>query len=283
MTSSKRRLSDHVAHQIERRLLLGEFQPGDALPTETELGETLGVSRTVVREALKILSARDLVEIRQGIGVRVAVPRDTEFARSLVSLLMRSEDVSMGDVMAARAAIEIHVGILAAGAGEDEDFDQIEVALRDFESALTERDWPEVFRAHGTFHFRILAATRMKALITILAPMQDIIALSSLPPRIDIPEYWHLGGHREILDALRNRDVELVRNALERHFRNLEAAEYAEIRKQPFRTAANQLILGPRSHWQLDVEGGVASLQSAPERVNPTTPRDQRQEAEPVR
>ena len=283
MTSSSRRLSDRVAQQIERRLLLGEFQPGDALPTEAELCETLGVSRTVVREALKILSARDLVEIRQGIGVRVAVPRDTEFARSLVSLLMRSEDVTMGDVMAARAAIEIHVGVLAARAGAEGDFDRIEVAFRDFESALGERNWPEVFRAHGTFHFRILEATRMKALITILGPMQDIIALSSLPPRIDIPEYWHLGGHRKILDALRDRDVDLVRNALERHFHNLEAAEYAEMRKQPFRTAANQLILGPRSNWQLDVEGGVASLQPPPERVEPTTPGEQRQEAEAVR
>src|SRR4051812_40139267 len=66
------RLSDKVAEAILETIVGGGLKPGDALPTERELGAYYGVSRTVVREAIKALSARGMVSSRAGRGLRVA-------------------------------------------------------------------------------------------------------------------------------------------------------------------------------------------------------------------
>lgn len=252
MSDNRTALSDQVARELERRTLLGEFAPGEALPGENALGEMLGVSRTVVREALKILSARDLVQIRHGVGAKVAEPTPVGFARALLALLMRS-DVSMGDVMEARAVIETHVGVLASGRGTAVDFNAIAAALEQFRDAVERQAWRQAFRHHGAFHVRILKATRMPALVTILSPMQDIIALSSLPPAIEEASFWNLSGHERILDALIARDADAVRAALETHFAGLMSDDYADMRQRPFREVVNHVVLGPDDGWELNV------------------------------
>ena len=69
------RLSDRVADQLTRRIDSGEFAPDQRLPTEQQLSERFGVSRTVVREAVSRLKSMGLLTSRQGAGVFVA-PRD---------------------------------------------------------------------------------------------------------------------------------------------------------------------------------------------------------------
>src|ERR1700722_10498688 len=93
-------LSDSVALDIEQRILEGDLEPGQRLPTELELGEALAVSRSVVRDAMRTLSARGLVQVRQGIGMVVSSPSDAALSDALVVLLMRSE-LTMGDVIEA--------------------------------------------------------------------------------------------------------------------------------------------------------------------------------------
>src|SRR5918999_4594022 len=97
--------SASIAHDIEELILRGDLPRGQRLPTETELGEVLGVSRSVVRDAVRMLVARGLLEVRQGHGTVVAAPTDETFSGAIVGLLMRT-GLTMGDVLEARRALE---------------------------------------------------------------------------------------------------------------------------------------------------------------------------------
>ena len=70
MNARRPRLSDQVTAELERRILAGELEPGGLLPAEPELGAELEVSRSVIRDAIRTLAARGLVEVRQGSGTR---------------------------------------------------------------------------------------------------------------------------------------------------------------------------------------------------------------------
>ena len=65
---SRETLYEQVANKIKRMIIKDSFQAGDKLPSERELAVRIGVSRTVVREAIRVLSVRRLVKIRQGSG-----------------------------------------------------------------------------------------------------------------------------------------------------------------------------------------------------------------------
>src|SRR5471032_2956770 len=64
-------LNTHIARDIARKILSGELPPGVILPNEMDLGEQFGVSRTALREALKLLSSKGLLESRPKVGTRV--------------------------------------------------------------------------------------------------------------------------------------------------------------------------------------------------------------------
>ena len=65
------RLSDTIAEQLLEAIVAGRFREGDILPSERELGDQFGVSRTVIREAIRALATRGVVEVQSGRGVRV--------------------------------------------------------------------------------------------------------------------------------------------------------------------------------------------------------------------
>ncbi len=69
------RLSDKVAELLLETILSPGLQPGDRLPSERELGEQFGVSRTVIREAVRALAAKGVINVRTGSGLRVAARR----------------------------------------------------------------------------------------------------------------------------------------------------------------------------------------------------------------
>ncbi|MEY2617918.1 MAG: hypothetical protein RL522_920 [Pseudomonadota bacterium] len=106
------RLSDRVADQLARRIESGELGPDQRLPTEQQLSERFGVSRTVVREAVSRLKSMGLLVSRQGAGVFVA-PRDRARALAFDPSVLQSLD-SVVQVVEVRRALEGEVAALAA-------------------------------------------------------------------------------------------------------------------------------------------------------------------------
>ena len=217
------KLSDRVAIELGTRIVTGEIAPDTRLPTEAELCERFNVSRSVIRDAMRTLAARDLIEIRQGYGMVTSQPSDVSFSEALMILLMRSE-LTVRDVRELRVAIETELAPLAAERGKKSDWNRLRALLEDYSDAVDSQDWTAAQESHLDFHYSLFSATRLPALSVLLKPMQQIILLSSLPPGYaerDPSSVWteaDVQTHYPILEALIARDREGVRTAMQTHF-----------------------------------------------------------------
>src|ERR1044072_4366305 len=98
-----------------------DLKPGDALPSERELGEQFGVSRTVIREAVRALAAKGVIDVRTGSGLRVAACGAATVSESM-SLFMRGRStLDYPKVHEVRAMLEVEVAGLAAERASRED------------------------------------------------------------------------------------------------------------------------------------------------------------------
>src|SRR5205085_12654645 len=228
------KLSDQIAAELARPILKGELPAGTKLPTESELGNLLGVSRTAVRDAIRTLSVRGLVQVRHGHGMEVASTSDGAFADALIVLLLQS-NLTVAEVLEGRQVIEVGICPLAATRSTPADHERLETDLTAFAQAVQVGDWEAAHASHLAFHLDLLRATNVPAAEIMLRPMEHVVLLSSIPPRVDKPELWEVSFHQRILDALRARDEEETRQALVEHYAVMESDEYAEFRTMLFR------------------------------------------------
>src|SRR5262249_13260365 len=115
-----------IVDQLLELLSAGELRLGDQLPPERDLAATLGASRSTTREALRVLQARGLLDIKVGArgGAFVAVP-SSERAGQGVADLLRSRGVSAHDVAEARDVVEVAVLPLACERATEDDIDEL--------------------------------------------------------------------------------------------------------------------------------------------------------------
>jgi DNA-binding FadR family transcriptional regulator len=230
-------LSEAVATELEELILRGDLKDGQRLPTEAELGDALGVSRSVLRDAVRTLVARGLLDVRQGHGTVVSAPSSETYGDAMVALLMRS-GATIGDVLGARAALESALAPLAAENGDDADWARMERHLDAFASAVADSRWSDAHTEHLGFHLGLFGALHLPALEALLAPIATCILLTSFPPRPDHASLWEVENHPPILAALRARDGAAAQAAIERHFSDMEVEVYAELRSTPFQRGA---------------------------------------------
>lgn len=224
---------EQVVLALERRILGGELETGQRLPTEGELGIELGVSRTVIRDAIRTLTTRHLVRVRHGFGMEVAPPSDLPFSHALADLLMRA-DVTVGDVLEARAALDRQLAPLAARNATDEDVETLERELERFAEAAAASDTTTAQDAHLAIHLGIVRAMHLPALELLLKPMAEVILLSSARPAPD-PERWEVDSHRPLVEAMPGRDERRLIEAVDGHFAVLQAPPYDRFRAARFR------------------------------------------------
>lgn len=232
------KLSDRMVAELEWRILSGELRSGARLPTEADLCALLGVSRSVVRDATRTLAARGLLEIRHGVGMIVATPSDTHLSHALTILLLRT-NLTMGEVLAARAMLETNIGVLAATNSTNQDIQALEAQLGAFRAALEAEDWGQAHAEHMHFHRRLHEAVHLPALAILFKPMQEVILLSSMPPEADNSELWEIPAHEEIVRAVAAHDEPRLRAALDTHFELMAGEPYTRYRATPFRECAN--------------------------------------------
>lgn len=234
LRSSTARLSDQVARELEQQILIGEIPPGELLPTEAELGAAFGVSRSVVRDAVRTLSARDLTETRAGVGNRVLPPNDYSLSRAMLGRLARSS-LTLGEVMRARAQLEQQIVPLAASRSTPAQREEVAAAFADLESAVAQGRWDDAHRADWAFHVALLEAAGGPALDLILVPMRLVIYVCAGAPVADRVEAWNVAGHQAIVAALLEGDETALRAAIQDHFSYLDWGQYADYTEQQFR------------------------------------------------
>jgi GntR family transcriptional regulator, transcriptional repressor for pyruvate dehydrogenase complex len=233
--ADRARLGDRVAAELERRILHGELEAGAQLPTESELCDIFGVSRTVIRDAVRTVAARGLLEVRAGRGTTVRPPSDEAFSRALLALLMRS-GLTMGEVMDAREALETALAELAATRSTREQRRELAAGLERFAAAVAREDWPETHRANLDLHLGLLRATNLPALELMLKPLQQVILACAMPVPYDSFTEWdrQVRDHEALHEALEARDPAAARKTMRKHFRWHRTEPYAQLRLRPF-------------------------------------------------
>ena len=167
-----------VVAQIEEAILTGRLQTGETLPSERELKDTFQISRGTLREALRVLEQKGLIEIRLGVGGGSVVKSvEADCVSESLGLLIRSQKVSLNHLAEFREELE---GIIAAQAAErrtPEDVERLNALLaaaRDCVGAGPARR-DEFLEADKRIHLAVAAATGNPLHVSVLASIHDNI------------------------------------------------------------------------------------------------------------
>jgi DNA-binding FadR family transcriptional regulator len=177
-------LADRVAADITELILSGSTQAGTALPTEPDLAEQYGVSRSVIRDAAKLLSARGLVEIRHGKGVFVTASQKEGFADALLLALRRNHS-SVWDAEEFIDGLFLLAVSLATASASDSEIDRIEelgnefLKMLDTSNVITEESEVEeiALAAQDAFNkarMAVFEATHNKVMQHLAAPLLSL-------------------------------------------------------------------------------------------------------------
>jgi GntR family transcriptional repressor for pyruvate dehydrogenase complex len=216
------RVFEQIAAQIERRILSGELRHGDYLGSERELGEQFGASRTAVREALKTLAQRGLVDMRPGRGTMV-IDGTSQAVRHSLHLMMRIGSRHVQEHLTeVREIVEPEMAALAAERAEDEHIAAMLAAFETMEHALDDAD--AFIAADNDFH---RAVARGSGNPLILALMDSIVDLLSEQRKMIFsvtggPQRGQM-HHRRVMDAIVAKDPEAARNCMRAHLKQVRA------------------------------------------------------------
>ena len=217
------------------------LRPGDRLPTERALGERLGVSRTVVREAIKVLSTMGLVRARQGSGLYVASePRP--FATVAFNLAMPVDPEHMLSLFEFRCNLEMQAARLAAERITLRELHVVEDALAlhrrmvlagEMEQFSTSYEGAGLPNPDGMFHEGIAAATHNHFFVTTVSSIHRLqsravaLVLSRAPGSYSIAA----DQHEAILDAVRRGRPDDAAAAMEAHVLTVRTTYQQEMRR----------------------------------------------------
>jgi GntR family transcriptional regulator, transcriptional repressor for pyruvate dehydrogenase complex len=212
------RLADRVAEDLLQRIRDRTLQPGDRLPTENELCEEFGVSRTVVREATRFLVARGVVEVRAGSGAVVAAIGPASASESLALFLEglpESDYVAMHEV---RDVLEIKSARAAAERASDEDVAAIAACHETMRELIAGDDLEALSQADLAFHARLAAATGNEILVTLLEALGPTLMRPREVNLVDADARAEaLQAHDAVLVAVQARDPDAAAAAMSGH------------------------------------------------------------------
>ncbi|MEY9481464.1 GntR family transcriptional repressor for pyruvate dehydrogenase complex [Bradyrhizobium ottawaense] len=165
---------------LRERLLAGSLKPGDRLISERELATLLGVSRPIVREALRALTVLGIVEIRDRIGTVVTRP-DVSVLNDFFTFALAQQADMLDDVMQARVAIECQAIRLACERANIADFERLQRALAKIGETIDEADAGGM--ADFDFHRAIVVASHSETLTVLHGSLAGALdPFASQPP-----------------------------------------------------------------------------------------------------
>ena len=207
------RLSEQVVEEMERTILEEYPQPGTRLPKEAELADRFRVSRIVIREAMKILEDRGVVEVRAGRGTTTAAPTPDRVKTSLLRLFRDQPVPTLADMeqmLDLREVLEESAAALAALRATPEDLAIMEAALSDMAAKRSEE---ETVDADFRFHIAVAKAAHNRFFEMVIEPltqvfMQQIKLTDSFTVGIDL--------HRQIYQNIAKGNPVGARQAVRR-------------------------------------------------------------------
>lgn len=216
------RVFEQVAEQIEKRILDGELRSGDRLPTERHLAEQFHVSRTAVREAMKILAQKGLVDMRPGRGTIVIDGANAAMQDSidLVMKLRLGEVGGSNNLVEVREILEIEIAALAAARATEKEIAAMREAVKVMDESLDDAD--AFIAADNRFHEALAQATQntlifilVNSIVNLLSEQRkQIFDVEGGPQRGQI-------HHKRILESVIRRDPQAARDTMRSHLRQV--------------------------------------------------------------
>jgi GntR family transcriptional regulator, transcriptional repressor for pyruvate dehydrogenase complex len=212
------RISGEIVDQIKSAIREGRLTPGDQLPPERDLTKQLGVSRVSVRDALRMLEAHGLIEVRVGArgGAFVTAPAPKLVGEGLTNMLMLAS-LSPVEVTEARTVFELAMLDLAVERATEEDVAELEEICDRADASVATGSYDVALSAD--FHTRLARCTHNRA-VALFAETFHGAVLASLAQakRVD-PAVGRTGAveHRALVAAIRARDAEGARRIMVKH------------------------------------------------------------------
>jgi GntR family transcriptional repressor for pyruvate dehydrogenase complex len=224
-------ISDQRASRIATQLIelieLQKLLPGDKLPPERQLAELLAVSRPSLREALHILQAQGIVQIKHGQGTFILEPRVAQELRA--SLLSTTH--GLNELFDAREVLEVPASKWAAEKATKEDIRLLRATLNQIDTitAIGPIDFDQLQALDAKFHLTIVGIAGNRFINQTLNVLQEVMKISMettlrLPGRSEISR----SEHNEILAAIENGDGDLASKLTLRHISGARSTALAD-------------------------------------------------------
>lgn len=214
------RISEEIVEQIKLAIRTGQLSPGDRLPPERDLTERFGVSRVSVRDALRILEAGGLIEIRVGArgGAYVTAPSSELVGEGIANMVMLKA-LTPAEVAEARLVFELAIVPLVCERATEEDLAFLTEICEESKRALAAGKYE--MQLSATFHIALARATHNAAIELLIESFRGPLLMSLERARQVVPTMGRSGvqEHAALVDAIRQRDAERARHIMERHLR----------------------------------------------------------------
>ncbi len=218
-----------LAEQVTERLLeyieAQHLKPGDLLPSETSLASSFGVSRPVIREALKNLEGKDIVEIVNGKGALIR-PIDSDPLRMFFQRAMQMERGTMLELMEVRKGLEVQAAVLAAQRRDDKDL----TAIRNQVTAMRKQmaNFEAYTQLDVDFHLKIAAASHNIMLVYLVEAIREALRNTVITGLQSRGANHHIEAiqqsHERLVQTLLEGNPTAAAQAMEQHFDEAIAA-----------------------------------------------------------
>lgn len=217
-----------VIGAIKDMILAGKLVPGQSLPPERDLAVQLGVSRPSLREAVRALSAMNILESRQGDGSYVT-SLDAALLAGPIDFVLRVDDSAIISLFEVRQVLETYSAAVAADKMTDEEIAELEALVHN-EEGIT--DQSKLAESDLAFHAAIIRGTHNPILVSIALTISQL-SFESRRRTAFLPSLHGAAAphHRRILAALRSRDPDAAREAMGFHIDGVAAAYRAHLQQ----------------------------------------------------
>ncbi len=217
-TTSRAQIADGIAEQIRRMILDSIIPSGERLPTESELMKRFGVSRSSVREAIKILQTEHIVEIRRGKGTYVTENRGVGADPLGLRFSEQTQNEILGNLMEARALIEPEIAYTAAMRRTDQQVKDMEALLDEMDSVhLRGEDYTPY---DCRFHAMIAECTQNKVFSRLIPIINDSIT-AAVAHTVHVAGSYQRGArcHRLLLESINLGNPDAAKEAAQKHIK----------------------------------------------------------------
>jgi DNA-binding FadR family transcriptional regulator len=215
---NKNNLYEGIADKLEYSILNENLKLGEKLPSEQALAEQFGVSRNILREALKTLKERGLVEVKNGDGAYITKPKSV-MLKDMLNRILILTDATIQDIFEIRFALEIKACELVAEKATQDDIDNLERIIDNMQENIHNRD--EFTKNELEFHLTIAKSTKNPLFYSYIKPLSKLMGeMFNDAYTVPVSKNEGIEGHKLILEAIKERNSKLAVQAMTEHLEN---------------------------------------------------------------